>query len=145
MSYDWPGNVRELENVLERAYILESTIRISAQHVPFEILNTAEKHVAVAMPVGGTKTLAAARSEAVAAAERRYLIELLTTHQGRIDASAQTAGITTRQLRKLLAKYEIRKTDFKPLRTTRERSSRRSEARAVDANPRSEGATESDP
>jgi transcriptional regulator with GAF, ATPase, and Fis domain len=145
LSYDWPGNVRELENVLERAYILESTIRISAQHVPFEILNTAEKHVAVAMPVGGTKTLAAARSEAVAAAERRYLIELLTTHQGRIDTSAQTAGITTRQLRKLLAKYEIRKADFKPLRTTRERSLRRSEARAQDANPRREVATKSDP
>jgi DNA-binding NtrC family response regulator len=122
-AYDWPGNVRELENVLERAYILESTIRISAQHVPFEILNTAEKHVAVAMPVGATKTLAAARAEAVAAAERRYLIELLTSHQGRIDASATTAGITTRQLRKLLAKYEIRKTDFKPSRAPRDRRS----------------------
>jgi DNA-binding NtrC family response regulator len=140
-SYDWPGNVRELENILERAYILESTNRISAQHVPFEILNTAEKHVAVAMPVGGTKTLAAARSEAVAAAECRYLIELLTVHQGRIDASAQTAGITTRQLRKLLAKHEIRKTDFKPSRTTRERGSTRSEAKAEDVNPRSEDAT----
>jgi DNA-binding NtrC family response regulator len=135
LSYDWPGNVRELENVLERAYILESTFRISAQHVPFEILNTAEKHVAVAMPVGGTKTLAAARSEAVAAAERRYLIELLTTHQGRIDASAQTAGITTRQLRKLLAKYEIRKTDFKPVRPSRQEHSTRTESQAHGGKP----------
>jgi transcriptional regulator with GAF, ATPase, and Fis domain len=125
LSYDWPGNVRELENVLERAHILESTVRISAQHVPFEILNTAEKHVAVAMPVGGSKTLAAARTEAVAAAERHYLVEVLAAHQGRIDASARAAGITTRQLRKLLAKYQIRKTDFKPLRSTREEPSTR--------------------
>lgn len=114
--YDWPGNVRELENVLERAHILEPTPRITAQHVPFEILDTAEKHVAVAVPVGGTKTLAEARAEAVAAAERRYLVELLTTNEGRIDASARTAGITTRQLRKLLGKYEIHKADFKPPR-----------------------------
>src|SRR5919202_69892 len=33
-SYDWPGNVRELENAMERAFILESSNEISAQHLP---------------------------------------------------------------------------------------------------------------
>ena len=122
LAYDWPGNVRELENVLERAHILESTARISARHIPLEILNAAEKHVAAPLAVGGTRTLAAARSEAIAAAEHRYLVELLAANQGRIDASARIAGITTRQLRKLLAKYGIEKTDFKPPRNTRPRS-----------------------
>ena len=116
LSYSWPGNVRELENVLERAHILESTTRISPQHIPMEILNAAESHVPVPVPVGSSRTLATVRSEAVAAAERRYLAELLKANEGRIDASARTAGITTRQLRKLLTKHGIRKADFKPQR-----------------------------
>ena len=33
-SYDWPGNVRELENALERAFILETSNELSAQHLP---------------------------------------------------------------------------------------------------------------
>ena len=123
-SYSWPGNVRELENVLERAHILESTPRISPQHIPIEILDSAETHVHVPVPVGSTKTLAAVRSEAVAAAERRYLVELLAANRGRIDASARTAGITTRQLRKLLTRYEIRKADFKQSRPPQDLSPR---------------------
>src|SRR5436189_4202447 len=33
-SYDWPGNVPELENALERAFILETSNELSAQHLP---------------------------------------------------------------------------------------------------------------
>ncbi|MDH3285413.1 MAG: sigma-54 dependent transcriptional regulator [Acidobacteriota bacterium] len=120
LSYPWPGNVRELENVLERAHILESTSRISTQHVPFEILHGSETHVAVAVPVSAAQSLAEARSEAVSAAERRYLVELLNAHQGRIEASARTAGITSRQLRKLLRKHQIDKMEFRPSRRLRQ-------------------------
>jgi transcriptional regulator with GAF, ATPase, and Fis domain len=34
MGYDWPGNVRELENVIERASVLTSGTRISADLIP---------------------------------------------------------------------------------------------------------------
>jgi DNA-binding NtrC family response regulator len=34
MDYDWPGNVRELENVIERATVLSSGMRIGADLVP---------------------------------------------------------------------------------------------------------------
>src|SRR5262252_1577908 len=33
-TYEWPGNVRELENALERAFILETSSELSAQHLP---------------------------------------------------------------------------------------------------------------
>src|SRR5499427_2378665 len=33
-THDWPGNVRELENALERAFILETSSELSAQHLP---------------------------------------------------------------------------------------------------------------
>jgi DNA-binding NtrC family response regulator len=37
MDYDWPGNVRELENVIERAVVLTSGSRISADLFPKNI------------------------------------------------------------------------------------------------------------
>ncbi len=112
-AYDWPGNIRELENVLERAMILESTDRITPRSIPLEIVHTAEPHILV--PPGRlTGTLAAVRGAAVADVEMRYLENLLEAHDGRINDSAEAAGITSRQLRKLLAKYEIDKVDFKP-------------------------------
>ena len=44
---------------------------------------------------------------------KRYLKELLASKQGKIRESAEIAGITTRQLHKLLTKYGIKKEDFK--------------------------------
>jgi DNA-binding NtrC family response regulator len=38
----------------------------------------------------------------------------MSKHLGRINRAAEAAGITTRQLHKLLTKYSIRKEDFKP-------------------------------
>ena len=111
--YSWPGNVRELENVLERAHILESGDRVSSRHIPLEVLDAAGTHAAIPVSVGAGQSLEDVRAEAVAAAERRYLEELLAAHRGRIDASAAVAGITTRQLRKLLGKHGIRKENFK--------------------------------
>jgi transcriptional regulator with GAF, ATPase, and Fis domain len=130
-SYAWPGNVRELENVVERAHILESERRITARHVPGEIVDAARTDSPVAaIPLGMTGTLASVRSEAISAAERRYLLQLLAVHHGRIDSSARAAGITPRQLRKLLRKHEIRKGDFKT-------KARGAAARAASAEPES--------
>ena len=37
MSYGFPGNVRELENIIERAVILEKTLRIRPESLPQSI------------------------------------------------------------------------------------------------------------
>jgi len=113
-AYAWPGNVRELENVVERAHILETSSRISPAAVPLEILRTSEP--LASCPATGSRTLSEVRSAAVALVERRYLIEILDTWHGRIDASARAAGISTRQLRKLLARHKINRRDFRPAR-----------------------------
>jgi DNA-binding NtrC family response regulator len=63
-----------------------------------------------------SQTLARVRAEGVEEIERRYLKDLLARHQGRINQSAEEAGITTRQLHKLMKKYGLRKEDFKPRR-----------------------------
>ena len=45
--------------------------------------------------------------------EKRYLKEVLTLKKGRIDATAEVAGITTRQLHNLMTRYGLYKEDFK--------------------------------
>ncbi|MAU06418.1 MAG: transcriptional regulator [Deltaproteobacteria bacterium] len=110
--YPWPGNIRELENLLERAYILETTSVLRPESFPQEIMtdsgSTAEVVLDASLP------LAMVRKQALDHVERQYLKELLTLHQGRLNHAALTAGITYRQLRKMLIKYEIHKEDFKP-------------------------------
>jgi len=54
-----------------------------------------------------------ARQRAVDEAERVYLKRQLAAHEGRIDATAHAAGITPRQLHKLMTKHGLRKEDFR--------------------------------
>jgi DNA-binding NtrC family response regulator len=58
-------------------------------------------------------TLMQMRAEVLARAEKQYLIQVLNANKGRIDKSAATAGIGTRQLHKLMTKYNLRKEEFK--------------------------------
>ena len=110
VAYGWPGNVRELENLLERAFILETTDLLTAEGFPEELF--ADDTVG-RTPIDIDASLAAVRQAAADQAERLYLKEQLTVHRGRIDATAEAAGITTRQLHKLMAKHRLMKEDFK--------------------------------
>jgi DNA-binding NtrC family response regulator len=111
MKYTWPGNVRELENLLERAYILETSSVLTVESFPAELL--ASQDVSAGVAVDSSLPLAEVRNRGVEDIERRYLRELLTSNRGRIKDSAEVAGISTRQLHKLLNKYQIRKEEFK--------------------------------
>ncbi len=110
-SYSWPGNVRELQNVLERAYVLETRSELTLESLPSDLFRPHAGRDDLA--IDRSRTLAEVRHAAIEAAERRYLAALLTTFHGRIGATAKAAGITPRQLRNLLAKYGLRKEGFK--------------------------------
>ena len=110
-KYSWPGNIRELENLLERAYILETSDLLTPESFPAELF---EKEVS--SPVLSMDTdvsLSEARRKAVLCFEKQYLKELMSRNRGKINQSAQEAGISTRQLHKLMLKYGLRKEDFK--------------------------------
>lgn len=113
-SYDWPGNVRELENLLERALILETGTRLSRESFPAEIFQT-EGMVPVAF-LDSDLPLEDVRRHAVEEVELAYLRQILERYNGRIDHSASHAGITTRQLHKLMTKHGLHKEDFKDRR-----------------------------
>ena len=111
MGYDWPGNLRELENLLERAHILETTNELTPESFPSELFESIEPVAEIAIDT--SETLAAVRSKALAETERRYLKEVLARNKGKINASAAEAGISTRQLNKLMHKHQLEKSAFK--------------------------------
>jgi DNA-binding NtrC family response regulator len=110
-SYDWPGNIRELENLLERAYILETSQILTPENFPVELFETDSP--AALLPIDTTMTLAEARQVAVEDFERQYLKELFSRTKGKVNLAAKEADISTRQLNKLMAKHSIRKEAFK--------------------------------
>lgn len=110
--YPWPGNIRELENLVERACILESSSILTSTSFPAELFTGAPS--ALSAPAGRTGlTLAETRALAVTEAEKSYLQELLARTGGRINRTAESAGVTVRQISKLMRKYNIRKETFR--------------------------------
>ena len=109
--YSWPGNIRELENLLERAYILETGSMLTPENFPSELFDSSP--LAGDIPIDTTASLAEVRKKGLAAIERRYLQELLMRNKGKINASASEAGVGTRQLNKLMHKYNLEKSSFK--------------------------------
>lgn len=111
MQYAWPGNLRELENLLERAHILETTNELTPESFPSELFESIEPVAEITIDT--SETLAAVRSKALAETERRYLKQILARNNGRINASAAEAGISTRQLNKLMHRHQLEKSAFK--------------------------------
>jgi DNA-binding NtrC family response regulator len=109
--YSWPGNIRELENLIERAYILETSARLTPVSFPRELFESDSNPVFI--PSSETLTLTQARQRGVEEVERNYLKDILAHHKGKIGDSAKAAGISTRQLNKLMNKHGIRKEEFK--------------------------------
>jgi transcriptional regulator with GAF, ATPase, and Fis domain len=110
-TYDFPGNIRELENLIERAFILENGERLGHKSFPPELFNQACTPPALDSDI--LPALRPYRAEAVRQAELQYLTSLLKRNKGRIDLCAATAGISTRQLNKLMTKHGLRKERFK--------------------------------
>ena len=111
-AYDWPGNIREMENLMERAYILETGTTLKPAGFPVELFQkSGAEHLSVQPDV--TLPLAQVRRKGIEAIEELYLRELLSRNKGKIGVSAKSAGITTRQFSKLIHKYGIRKETYK--------------------------------
>jgi DNA-binding NtrC family response regulator len=109
--YSWPGNIRELENLVERAYILETSSILRPESFPNELFEAAANPTT--LPTGSGMTLADVRRQGIAEIEQTYLKELLARNRGKIKDSANEAGISTRQLNKLMTKYDLHKEEFR--------------------------------
>jgi len=107
LRYPWPGNIREMKNLMERAYVIERSTALTAASFPGDLFHPGEAEEGGAPEVG--KTLAQVKEEAV----RKYLEKILAENGGHVQKTADAAGITTRQLHKLMTRYGIRKEKYK--------------------------------
>jgi DNA-binding NtrC family response regulator len=110
-QYPWPGNIREMENLLERAYILETSSVLTPESFPSELFEFGA--AAATLQVNSSLSLAAVRKRGIENIERNYLKDVLTRYKGKIKDSSEAAGITTRQFHKLMKKYGMHKEEFK--------------------------------
>ena len=112
MFYECGYPTEELKSMLiERGYILETSRILTPESFPNELF---ESEASIPAPsLNCAVTLEAYRSEATENAVRHYLKQVLARNKGKIKDTADVAGISTRQLHKLMKKYGLRKEEFK--------------------------------
>jgi transcriptional regulator with GAF, ATPase, and Fis domain len=110
-NYPWPGNIRELGNLVERAFILETSELLRPENFPAELFATETN--APSTFLDSSLPLDEVRRHCVEEVERRYLVEVLRRCHGRIAESARVAGVGPRQLHKLMTRHGLRKESFR--------------------------------
>ncbi len=98
-NYHWPGNVRELRNIVERAAVTTPETLIDAPIILDVIQNRRETP---SQPQNG-KTLREARERF----ERKFILETLSAHDGKIQETADALGIQRSHLWKKMKKYNL--------------------------------------
>jgi len=98
VRHPWPGNVRQLEHTIERAVILSrDEVDISTALLPEELQSSAAPTELEPGPL----------REAVAALERRLIVQALARSGGNRTHAARALGMTVRNLQKKLVRYSI--------------------------------------
>jgi two-component system response regulator PilR (NtrC family) len=108
-NYAWPGNVRELENAIERAVALERTPAVLPDSLPEAVRAAcAPATASAATPIEDlTLTGGFDLEQHVQGIEREYIMEALKRSSGVKKNAAELLGLSFRQFRYLLKKYDI--------------------------------------
>lgn len=97
LDYPWPGNTRELKHCLERACVLSSLPKLTAEHL-FEELPTAPSLDALS-----DESL----NEYLNACEKKYIEDRLHANSGHISETAAALGISRKNLWEKMKKLNI--------------------------------------
>lgn len=134
-KYQWPGNIRELENVVEYAFIIESSNRLTLPSLPEKVLksvgvNLNDPNVNIldltaesiettedAAEQEGTFLNNVSSSELdfnkhKEAFEKEFIIRALKAFKGRINQTALHANIPKKTLLRKIEKYGINARDY---------------------------------
>ena len=101
MKYNYPGNVRELENIIERAVVLTRSKVITLNDLPMNIKGFKEEKSIGSLDEG---TL----TEQVEALEKQLIFDALQQSGGNQTKAGKLLGLTERNLRYKLKKYNIK-------------------------------------
>jgi len=101
-GYDWPGNVRELENAMERAFILETSNELSAQHLPERVSTNSRMRAVTDFPDEGFDL-----ESYVEGLQKNFLEEALRRTEGVQVKAAELLRMSYRSFRHYMQKYNI--------------------------------------
>ena len=107
-NYKWQGNVRELENVVERAVTLSKGKKITIAELPAYLFT--ETAAAISFD---KVNFTDAKQIAVEEVEKKYLLHLLQKHNGNITKMAEDAGMTRRNIHRMLNNHNINTNDWR--------------------------------
>jgi two-component system NtrC family response regulator len=102
LKYDYPGNVRELENIIERAVVLCRSDVITVNDLSLSVKGFKREND---LPQPGRGTLV----EQVEALEKKLIYDALKEMNGNQTKAGKLLGLTERNLRYKMKKYDIRK------------------------------------
>lgn len=106
--FDWPGNVRQLRNVVERVCALATSAEATAADLPAD-LSSADEVVPQ-----GSEPFQEMKARKIAAIESSYLVGLLREHAGNVTRCAKEAGMSRSAFQKIMQRYGIRSSDYRP-------------------------------
>ncbi|MBK9292889.1 MAG: sigma-54-dependent Fis family transcriptional regulator [Oligoflexia bacterium] len=119
-KYDWPGNIRELENVIEHAFIIEGSKKITLKSLPEKITGMSDDDLdddttvspedALMGTVAIDQALDFNRQKELF--EREFIIKALKQFRGRINQTALNANIPKKTLLRKIEKYSINPRDY---------------------------------
>ncbi len=102
-TYSWPGNVRELQNIINRAFYLRTSERITEDDLPLAIC----KDRSVLNEQVYNQPYAAAKQAILEKFEVNYIKHHLKRNNGNISKTAASCGLDRRTIHRLIKKYQI--------------------------------------
>ncbi len=101
LKYNFPGNVRELENIIERAVVLSRSSLITVSDLPMNVRGFKEEVASVSIE---DETM----NDKIEALEKTMIYDALAKMNGNQTQAGKLLGITERNLRYKMKKYDIK-------------------------------------
>ncbi|MBI2418691.1 MAG: sigma-54-dependent Fis family transcriptional regulator [Ignavibacteriales bacterium] len=103
-KFRWPGNVRQLENIIERAVVLTKSDMITCEDLPVYLL---EECKSVTANHSEHVSLQQVKQQVTSDIEKKTLLRLLEKYHGNITRVAEDAGMTRRNVHRLINLHNI--------------------------------------
>ncbi|MDA8089471.1 MAG: sigma-54 dependent transcriptional regulator [Nitrospiraceae bacterium] len=101
MAYDWPGNIRQLQNIIERAVVLTGFDTIVPSDLPKKILMNEGQKGQENEKISGLENMK------LPEIERAAILGALEAEEWNQTRASSRLGITRRQLRTKMVKYNL--------------------------------------
>ncbi|MEQ1721936.1 MAG: sigma-54 dependent transcriptional regulator [Pseudobdellovibrio sp.] len=115
-KYRWPGNIRELENIIERAFIVESSSIMTKTSLPDQIRNepiVTNPNSSAPKSAEKSPTTEPLNFELFKeAAEKEFIVSALKANKGKINQTVAQANIPKNTLLRKIRKYSINVKDY---------------------------------